>query len=118
MHLLYEVGVIGLVLILAAVISAFWSAAVSVRRARATASYPLSDSLYFAFAVQVFMIVYAFTSGELVSNIYIAIPYLMCVAIVAARSGTVTELWKESPESPAASHERAGRSHVTSTVTV
>lgn len=118
MHLLYEVGVIGLVLILAAVISAFWSAAVSVRRARATASYPLSDSLYFAFAVQVFMIVYAFTSGELVSNIYIAIPYLMCVAIVAARSGTVTELWKEAPESPSASHERAGRSHVTSTVAV
>lgn len=85
LNLLYESGAVGLLLALAATLTSVVLAFRVTYRFPSTGLEPrLVSVAFFGLTMQVFMILYSFTSGELLSAPYTYLPYLLAVGVTLA----------------------------------
>lgn len=85
LNLLYESGAVGLLLALAATLTSVTMAFRVTYRFPSTGLEPrLGSVAFFGLTMQVFMILYAFTSGELLTAPYTYLPYLLAVGVSLA----------------------------------
>lgn len=90
LNTLYEAGTIGTVWFVIAVAVTLVQSFRVVRRAKDLGGSERQVSAYFALMVQVFLVLYSFTSGELLTSAYTIAPYIVSVAIVVALSRALT----------------------------
>lgn len=106
---LYEGGLVGAALVLITTLGTALAALRIASKMRAEAERDERLGAMFAVLVQVFMVAYSYTSGELLRSDYTFIPYLLSVAMVLALRNQPTKLNAQTQASfapPATSHER------------
>lgn len=86
LNALYEVGVVGAVLLIVATLVSFVVTVKLILRIRATSVDSFRFPLYFALGMQTFSLLHAYTSEELLRNFYSFVPYLLAVSIAVAVS--------------------------------
>lgn len=81
LNALYEVGIVGTAVFVIAVMYSLRLAFRAVSIAKNTTLVRIRVSGYFCVMTQVFLVIYAFTSGELLTSAYTIAPYLVAIAL-------------------------------------